>query len=257
MNTANHSPKKNALRLIVLIILALGCGASLPLFYHFVIKGDVFAIKQIRVDSGSTQLPDAEIQFYAKSFLGQPLYDVSLKQIAEKIEEHPFVQHAEVSREPPNALRIRVTPRKALFIANLNKPYLVDEEGEPFLSTTNSADGELPLLSGLNPKLFETSPQEIKKHLKDAASAIKIHRDLHFPGGAISELSFHDVKGLKIYFKSGIEVALGFEDFSNKWKKFASILALLGDKSKELAYVNLSKNSKMNRVAVRFTTTQH
>ena len=79
------------------------------------------------------------------------LLNLNIKTIQERIENHPFIKSAIVSREFPSSLNIDVVERLPLaYINNASQMYLVDSEGIVLPVRKGQFDFDVPILSGFN-----------------------------------------------------------------------------------------------------------
>lgn len=81
---------------------------------------------------------------------GVPLYQIVTASIEGKIESHPWIKEAEVSRVPFHELRIAVIERKpAAVVRAASQNFLSDEEGYVLTKLGQVDDDAFPLVTGL------------------------------------------------------------------------------------------------------------
>jgi len=125
-------------------------------------KMDYFALKQINiVIEGQKKLTQQEVAEWSQIKLGQNVFALNLKAIQKRLQEHPWIKHAFISRKLPNMLFIKVVEEKPIaMISYREKIYLVDKDGDIFVQV-NQEDPvdmaylqEVPGLIGLSKEEF-------------------------------------------------------------------------------------------------------
>jgi cell division protein FtsQ len=175
----------------------------------------------------------------------QNLFAANCDAIARRIRTNPWVREAAVGRELPSRLVMIVRERTPIAIVKQGADlYLMDAEGIPFKKWTVGDEADFPVLTGCqtdgkaNPELM-VKAIALLRHL--AAS-----RDLT-PYGKVSEINGNDVTGFTVYTDGGLCFRLGFDNYSNKFKRLSPVMADLERRNIKPAYllVDLSDPTKI------------
>src|SRR5919198_4471937 len=76
---------------------------------------------------------------------------LSPKQLAERLEAHPWIKSAEISRELPHRLIVRVVERRpAAVLRAENGLWLIDDEGHVLNAVSDAEAQDLPVLRGVD-----------------------------------------------------------------------------------------------------------
>ncbi len=108
---------------ILLIILGLG-----GTFFYWLYFTDFFVLREIRVTS--KQISKEEIIKLTGLKGGERLFRLNLREIRDKIKNHPWVEDCTIFRKIPSTLDIFIKERVALgILIRNNKGYLMDKKG--------------------------------------------------------------------------------------------------------------------------------
>ncbi|MBH31862.1 MAG: hypothetical protein CMG71_07760 [Candidatus Marinimicrobia bacterium] len=99
---------------------------------------------------GNSILGRDELTALAKVPFAQSLNEISLEEIQRRIEAHPYIKGARVSRRYPKSITIDVVERQPIAYVNLPSFLVVDEDG--FVMPLRHGDMEfnVPTLTGFN-----------------------------------------------------------------------------------------------------------
>jgi cell division protein FtsQ len=131
--------------LYLLAALALGLAALL-----WMAQRPVFALKGIVVEAenGELQVTTASVRATIEGRLTGNFFTADLEQVRQVLETVPWVRHASIRRQWPNALRVTVEEHRVLGLWNENR--LLNTYGESFTANLGEAeeDGALPVFGG-------------------------------------------------------------------------------------------------------------
>ena len=129
-------------------LLAVSC---LFVFVHDVVtQCDYFKAKSLKIE-GIRRLTEKEIVAQARLSKDINVLAVNLSVVRKRLMAHAWIAEAEVRREIPSALFIRIKEHLPLAVVDLGNKYIINEQGRIFKEWT-AADGEaLPLITGLEP----------------------------------------------------------------------------------------------------------
>lgn len=150
-------------KIMLLVGGTVGTSLLLILAYDAVTQGSYFEARTITVQ-GNQRFSKETILKQAGLKLHDNILSVNLNTLRCMLMAHPWIAAAEVERELPDAIHIRVKERIPIAIVDLNRPALlagheragiagrlfyVDEEGEIFKPVESSDKVRVPVVTGL------------------------------------------------------------------------------------------------------------
>ena len=217
--------------------------------YAHLLENSSFRVREIEV-TGCQKIPRESLLSLA-SIEGMPnLFTLRLKEIAKRLEAHPWIEGVRVEKAFPNKVRIAVEERKPMAILQLEDLYYVDAKGVVF-SRVGEGDGyNYPFLTGLNRQAMEKESNESKRLILSALELLwSVEKERRFPLGDISEIHVDKVSGIQCFSKAeGIEVWMGWDHFVEKLQR----LSLVWDdlQKKQVSAVRIDC-SDLNRIVVK------
>ena len=118
------------------------------LAYEVLTQCDYFKAASLTIE-GARRLTREEIIAQAGVRPGMNILAVNLALTRKRLLVHPWIADAEVSREIPAALKIKIREQTPLAIVDLGHKFLINTQGELFKEWTASDPDNLPLVSGL------------------------------------------------------------------------------------------------------------
>jgi cell division protein FtsQ len=119
------------------------------IFVHDVFtQSEHFKARQIRVEGGHRLSPQAII---AQSGVrpGINVLSVNLAAARKRLLAHPWIAEAEIQREIPSTLRIRIREHVGAAIVDVGRKFLLSPQGELFKEWETSDPADLPTVTGL------------------------------------------------------------------------------------------------------------
>ena len=217
--------------------------------YAHLLENPSFRVRQIEV-TGCQKISRESLLSLA-SIEGMPnLFTLRLKEIARRLEAHPWIEGVRVEKAFPNKVLIEVEERKPMAILQLEDLYYVDAKGVVF-SRVGEDDGyNYPFLTGLNRQAMEQESDESKRLILSALELLwSVEKEKRFPLGDISEIHVDKVSGIQCFSKAeGIEVRMGWDRFAEKLQR----LSLVWDdlQKKKISAVRIDC-SDLNRMVVK------
>jgi cell division protein FtsQ len=127
-------------------LVATNC---LFIFVHDVLtQCDYFKARSLKIE-GIQRLTEKEIVEQARLSNDVNVLAVNLSLVRKRLLAVPWIAEAEVRREIPSGLFIRITEHQPLAVVDLGDKYIIDEEGRIFKEWAASDPDTLPLISGL------------------------------------------------------------------------------------------------------------
>lgn len=129
-----------ALLLFISFVLVFG--------YDFLTQCDYFNAQNVVV-SGNKRLSEKEILEQTDIKKGMNVLSINLSTSRKRLLAHSWIDDAEISRELPSKISIRVREHEPLAILDLGRRFLLNVNGEIFKEKTPSDPGDLPVITGL------------------------------------------------------------------------------------------------------------
>ncbi len=128
---------------------ALVVTSCLFVFVHDVVtQCDYFKARSLKIE-GIHRLTQKEIIEQACLSEDINVLAVNLSMVRKRLMAHPWIAEAEVRREIPSGLFIRITEHQPLAVVDLGDKYIINQQGRIFKEWTASDPDTLPLISGL------------------------------------------------------------------------------------------------------------
>lgn len=196
--------------------------------YSYVTTTDRLAVRDITVE-GAHPTRISELKVLSGVKAGDNLLALDLGDIRERIEGHPWVARATISRDLPHGLSIVVAERVPEIILDLDELYYVDAAGVPFKPLVVGDDYDFPVLVGLNRSDFERRPEWVKQAI---GKALELLHSAEAQGAlAESEVSevVLDEDGYTLTTVDGdLVVRVGDGQFERKLKRLARVRSVGG-----------------------------
>lgn len=212
--------------------------------YSTLLSAAYFEIREISV-RGVRELTEKDIMALAKVRLGSNILSVNAQAIAERIAANAWVKHIYVGRELPDRLVLDVRERRPVaMVRHSGTFYLMDGHGYAFKKLSGADNVDLAILSGVNVQ-EKTLPPIAGQALK----LLELLSDTERYGfiGAVSEMQISEVFGVSLVTEKGLHVKLGHDQFEEKLRQLAVVLADLEKRGARKGYlfVDLADISKV------------
>jgi cell division protein FtsQ len=137
-----------AFNMIVGIAALLATSLLFILVHDVITQCDYFRAQNLKIE-GMQRLTGKQIVQQARVSKGVNVLAVNLAMVRKRLKAHPWIAEAEVRREIPSGLYIRIKEHVPLAIVDLDRKYIINEHGQVFKEWTASDPDTLPLVSGL------------------------------------------------------------------------------------------------------------
>ena len=141
-------------RLMAAIWLAVGAAGVIFVSLFFVFVHDVFTqsehfhARRIHVEGGQ-RLSSQAIVAQAGIRPGINVLSVNLAAARKRLLAHPWIAEAEIQREIPSTLRIRIREHVGAAVVDVGRKFLLSPQGELFKEWESSDPADLPTVAGL------------------------------------------------------------------------------------------------------------
>lgn len=197
--------------------------------YGYLLEDPLFRVREVEV-KGCQKIPRETLLSMAR-LEGMPnLFRLRLKEVVKRLELHPWIESVSARKVFPSKLMIEIEERRPMAILQLEDPYYIDGKGVVF-SPVGDKDGyNFPFLTGLSREALENHSEEAKELIRKALELLFTAEKMKAaPLAEISEIHIEGARGLHCFSKEeGIEVIMGWGDYSEKLRRLSLVWADLG-----------------------------
>jgi len=233
----------------LLLALLIGGVAGLKKGWEKLKASPEFKIVRIEV-SGNRRASEEEVLYLSKLKPGMGILDFRLSSVVASVEDHPWVRKAQVSRELPDRVLIRVWEEEPAAILIWEEAYYLDSGLRVFKKLIPGDEINYPIITGVALEKIENRDETSLAALQDALTVWKLaRRSRLFPAEEVAELHMDPALGLDIITSSGPRVAFGEGLFEEKFRKLERVRVEMGEQFYMLKGLDLSQS---DRVVARF-----
>ncbi len=264
--------------LVFKIIIGLGAVAAasgLFVFIHDVVtQCDYFRTQTITIE-GYERLSQKQIADQAQVRKDMNILAINLTMVRKKLLAHPWIAEAEVNREIPARLTIRIKEHAPLAIVDLGHKFLINESGEIFKEWTSGDPGHLPMVTGLqmadiatfdrqdaretfhptNPLLVEDQAKDAQYHfspLDAVMHVLRLGQDSKsvLPNRLIKQIRVDREIGLTLHAGTQIGIIkLGYHQYPHKYSMLRHIMMVLKKRQTLPVFDRIDLNN-LNRIVI-------
>lgn len=175
------------------------------------LQSDFFNLKHIQV-TGNQTLSQEEVYEISALVMERSIFKYNLKEVAQRIEKHPYVEKATLARKLPNTITISLKEREEYAVVSHMGSYLfIDFNGVVLKVEDSYLYDSLPLITGAVFESFTLGQPASLKDRQALEKALLLLEAAELAGLAdsISEINIGENKHLKLITFDGIEVLLG------------------------------------------------
>ena len=209
------------------------------LVYDLATQCDYFAARRMSIE-GTRRLTPEQVARQARVRIGDNILAVNLALVRKRLLAHPWIAEAEVRREIPSRLIIRVKEHDALALVNIGQKFLINHQGQIFKAWEPSDPGNLPVISGLDVSDLTVygRKQSSEKNRAPALSApfkavmqvlqMGLQQGSILPNRLVRQIKVDRQIGLTLYaFDSIKAINLGYSDYPGKYHVLANLFSYL------------------------------
>jgi cell division protein FtsQ len=244
-------------------------------FFIFVhdmfIQSDYFNAKQIAVE-GTVRLSAGAVAAQAGVRQGTNILSVNLSAARKKLLAHPWIAEAEIRRELPSDLRIRIREHTPAAVVEFSgRKFLLSADGVVFKAWEASDPQDLPLVTGLavsDLRVADRSGEPAPAPFADLGSAAPPQPPFSRPMDAVIQvlalgsesevLPARRVRAIRVDRELGLSIEadgtgksirLGYDDYPVKLDMLADLLAFFKTQPEIAGFDRIDLND-VNRVIV-------
>ncbi|MCH8068294.1 MAG: FtsQ-type POTRA domain-containing protein [Candidatus Marinimicrobia bacterium] len=182
-------------------------------------KTDHFELSRI-ILTGQSYLDRNDVIKYADLPRYPILTKIDLTAIQTKLESHPYIKAARISRNFPQTLRIDIIERNPISYINHSPLYLVDTDGYILPAKNGTIEFDVPMLTGFNPadELYPIGEKCLSQKINEAVGLLNRIKT-QFPSfyEDISEVIINPKDEYELYLlKKPTKIYLGSGDISRQ-----------------------------------------
>jgi cell division protein FtsQ len=169
---------------------------------------------------GATTLSRQEVVERLGLQPGETIFSVDVQKLTDRLEAHPWIKEATVSRKLPQTLVVGITERQA--VAVLRTPswaLLLDADAHALSALKESEDPGLPVLVGIDPKAFLLGTTQSRAA---AQTGIKVASLVGHALHDRPEVDMGNAENAVAYVK-GLRFQFGPSSFEEQWDRYRKI----------------------------------
>ena len=168
-----------------------------------------------------------------------------------------WIGEAEVRRELPNRIYIRICEQKPLAILDLGRKFIINSQGEIFKEWVASDPDNLPIIGGLEFSDINVSGRPRSIPFEAVMDVLQLGQKSEsiLPNRLIRRIQVDREIGLTLYATDRVNankikaIKIGYNDYSNKYAKLKDVLFYLKNKSGLSDFYSIDLNNS-NRIVV-------
>jgi len=244
------------------------CTSIIIFFLLFSFKGvvkkqllslDIFPLTKIEI-TGCQKTSREKIREYAGIKYNTTLLAMDPKSLRERLETHPWVLGAEVTRKLPDTLLIKLqeyVPKAIIQLGEEEDFYYVDYCGTPFVQLEAGQDMDFPVITGLE-RMGGSEGEGFKGKLLSIMEFLKStdKDDANLPAQSVSQFHFDPRQGVILFLVDfPFPIFLGKDNIQNEYNRLRKVVGFLykerkkGMKVNNIAYIRMDYSGKKVLVA--------
>ncbi len=209
------------------------------LIHDILTQCNFFAIAKVTIE-GTRLLTPAQVTRQARVGMGDNILSVNLSLVRKRLLAHPWIAEAEVTREIPSRLIIRIKEHSAMAVVDFGQKFLINRQGRIFKAWDPVDKVNLPVISGLEVsdlRVYGQSepPEKSDRQLNSAPfkavmQVLQLGRQQGsiLPNRLIRQINVDRQIGLTVYAFDRVKaIYLGYSDYASKYHMLANILSYL------------------------------
>jgi cell division protein FtsQ len=221
------------------VLIATSC--FFILIHDVITQCDYFNANSLKIE-GMQRLTTKQIIRQARVRKGMNVLAVNLTTVRKRLIAHPWIAAAEVRREIPSGLNIRIKEHAPLAIVDLDRKYLINEQGQIFKEWAASDPDSLPLINGMQLTDFSVHGKTSDLLGKQARSIL--------PNRKIKKIRVDREIGITLEaFKHIKTIVLGYHNYPLKYAMLKNILKYRKQKQNFPDFDRIDLNN-VNRIVV-------
>ncbi len=217
-----------ALKALIALCSVAGLSFLLIFFHDVLTQSSCFEIRNITVE-GCRRIPPSEILQWADLDKKTNILSFNIKALQIHLVSHPWIKSADIQREVPDKIHIKISEYTPVAIIDLGQKFLLDDSGTIFKKLDHGEEVPVPIVTGL--KMSDLKIDEKKgSHLRAVLAIIQLSTldGSILPVYSITAIHVDSEIGLTLYaFDSDTAIKLGFGNYQDKFNRFRDMMPYL------------------------------
>ena len=219
--------------------------------YDFITQCDYFKAESLTV-TGANRLTDEQVLLQSQITEGINILSVNLSRVRKRLLAHSWIEEAEVSRELPTGISIRIKEQRPLAILDLGRRFIINAHGELFKEMDASDHCRLPVISGLEFSDINVRGESRSVPFDAVMKILALGKkpESVLPCRLIKRIRVDREMGLTIYAFDRIKaIKIGYDDYPNKYEMLRNVLFYL-KKNGSFSQLESIDLNNLNRIVV-------
>ena len=221
------------------------------LCHDFLTQCDYFKAIDLTVE-GANKLSYKQTIKQAQINEGMNIFSINLSTIRKNLLTHPWIAEAEVRRELPNVINIKIYEHKPLAILDLGRKFLINNHGEIFKEKTASDSDNLPVITGLEFSDINVSAKSGSIYFNAVMDVLRLGQKSEsiIPNRLIKKIQVDREIGITLYaFDGEKSIKLGYNNFSGKYNRLRNVLYYINKQHGFQDFESIDLNN-INRIVI-------
>jgi len=223
--------------------------------YDLMTQCDYFNAKRIVV-TGNHILYEQQIFEQSELDKNANILSINLSILQEKIRSNPWIKDAEVMRDLPDKLIIRIKEQKPIAVLDMGRNFFINDSGQIFKEKTASDPNDLPVVTGLGLSDIHFSGETSSIAFSAVMDVLQLGQKPKtiLPNRLIKTIQVDREIGLTLHMFNDAslkinEIKLGYKNYPNKYDKLTHILVYLEGRNNLSGFDSVDLNN-LNRIIV-------
>ncbi len=213
---------------VISALIAVNVGCLLG--YNELTSWEMLTAQAVDV-AGHRRLSPAAVRAQAGIDIGDNILAVNLARSRRRLLAHPWVEEAEITREIPERIRIRIKEHESVAVIDTGRRFIMDLNGVLFSECPEEVAPDIPLVSGLDYtdlSIGSTPPSPALQSVLDVLVQGS-RKDAPLPNHQIEMIQVDRDTGLTLLLreKQGSlpfrKVFIGYGEYGNKLAQLAAL----------------------------------
>lgn len=221
------------------------------LCHDFLTQCEYFRTESLVV-TGADRLSEEQVIKQAELNKGMNILSVNLSIARKRLLAHPWIAEAEVSRELPSSINIRIKEQKPFAILDLGRKFVINTNGEIFKEMDASDPVNLPIISGLEFADINVRGKTRSIPYNAVMNILELGQkpESVIPIKLINRIHVDREIGLTVYAFDRIkEIKIGYDDYKGKYAKLKNVLLFL-KKREDFSHLESIDLNNLNRIVI-------
>lgn len=252
----------------IAIVTVISC--TFVFLHDFFTQCDYFNAQSITAE-GLDRLSQQQVMEQARITPGINILSVNLSKTRKRLMAHSWIADADVQRELPGKIHIRIREHKPIGVLDLGRKFIINAEGEIFKEWAEADGDTFPEVSGLGFSDLGTAGKSRSLSFKAVIDILRMGQQPEsiVPCNMIRRIRVDTEMGLTLElgnrsepgndrqpklwrYPSGIRIKtirLGFHNYADKYDRIESILSYLVREENKIIIDSIDLNN-LNRIVV-------